>query len=87
MQEPWPIEWRRQIVGWLVNPFPDMFNCSGLWRSAGPTGDDFLRALMTAGSDGLAVTVGGIDGWADDLPDAEGRFAIQWGRPRAPGCT
>lgn len=78
VREPWPIRWRGQVVGWLVDPFPEMFNCSGSWRSAGPSGDEFLSALRSAGPDGIPVTVGGVDGVADELPAEDGGFAIQW---------
>jgi hypothetical protein len=68
------------LVGWLVDPFPEMFNCSGQWRPAGPAGDEFLAALAVSGPEGLPVVVQGSRGLADELPDPDGGFAVQWGR-------
>jgi hypothetical protein len=82
MREPWPIEWHGRLVGWLVDPFPEMFNCSGQWRPAERAGDEFITALRVAGPDGLRVVLHGVPGVVDELPDQEGGLTVHWW-PRA----
>ena len=78
MSEREPIVWQGQLVGWMNSPFPEMFNCSGLWEPVNPNDDTFWNAVKTGSSPGVEITFGNGRGIIYEPPDEEGYFAVSW---------